>query len=279
MFMAFAQHHHNDPRHCDDAQHSKTLKRVVRAHRASRDPTRPFVGQNRAVQPTLRGLPTAGRIAKIPSPIPPGRYEVIPERSEIGFTARHLLVTQVRGTFSRFGGVVTTGTLLEEATVDAWLDPASVATGDRARDEHLRSPDFFDVERFPRWRLAGKLVGTRRGLYLMLAELTICDVTREVWFEVDYDDPVLLDPASTAASRSGDDGQPPRGRRSNPATRARAVPAQKGAPQEPLVHVRAEATVDRRDFGLTWSATIERGGIVVGERVGLLLDVVLRAEG
>lgn len=169
--------------------------------------------------------------------LPAGTWAVDPARSTVGFVARHFVVTKVRGRFTRFAGTITTGTAALGATVDAFAEAASLDTGDTTRDDHLRSADVFDVTRWPTLALRGTVTGRTRLGYLLEAQLTIRDVTRPVRFDV-------------TAGRIG-----------------------RGGDGRYRLSVLASATVNRKDFGLQWSATLETGGVVVADHVHLRLDV------
>ena len=114
---------------------------------------------------------------------------------------------------------------------------SSIDTGDVARDDHLRSKDFFDVNRWPHMRLAGRIVATTPQGYLLRADMTIRDATRTVALDVMLD-PLRYDQDAT-----------------------------------PRLCAQATATVSRKDFGLQWNATIEAGGVLVADQVELLLTV------
>ncbi len=175
-------------------------------------------------------------------PPPPGRWEIVPEHSTVEFVARHLMVSKVRGTFSRFAGVIDTGPGPDDASVKAWVEAGSLQTGDPARDEHLRSDAFFHAERWPRLLLAGKVEQANVNRYLLRADLTIRGVTNAVDFDV-------------LASR------PRHGA---------------GSGTDEVLALLATARVNRKDFGLKWNAVIETGGVVVADEVDLRLEVVAR---
>ncbi len=174
---------------------------------------------------------------------PVGRWLVDPGRSSIGFVARHLLVTKVHGRFGRVSGVIVVATDPAASSVQATVDVASLDTGDIARDEHLLSPDFFDAERWPTISLSGTGVRRERSGNVLDAYLTIRDITV----------PVAL------------------------VVTARAIePASPGGP--PSAQFTARASVNRKEFGLRWNATIETGGVVVGDMVDLQLTTVAHPD-
>lgn len=173
-------------------------------------------------------------------PLPPAGTWTVEESSSIGFVARQFLVNRIRGHFASFrGSVSVTG----DGGSAVWgeVDASSIATGDQVRDAHLRSADFFDVERWPTMALVGRLAGTTAdGLPQVDTELTIRDVTVPVSFSV-------------RGLRVGTD-----------------------AAGSATLAATATAAVNRTDFGLRWTPTIETGGVVVADRVELVLDLRAR---
>jgi polyisoprenoid-binding protein YceI len=159
--------------------------------------------------------------------------------SGIHFSVRHMLVSKVRGRFAKYTGAVKIddGDITRSA-VEVTIDASSVDTGTPERDAHLRSPDFFDVEKFPVLRFQSKRIDKLSDdRYRVLGDLTIRDVTREVPLEVEY----------------GGQTKDPWGNE-----RAGFV---------------ARTSVDRKDFGLRWNQALEAGGVLVGDRVDIELDV------
>jgi polyisoprenoid-binding protein YceI len=159
--------------------------------------------------------------------------------SGINFTVRHMVVSKVRDRFAKFSGNVALdeGDLTRSA-VEATIDASSIDTGTAQRDDHLRSADFFDVERFPEIRFRStrieKLGGDR---YRLTGELTIRDVTRPIALEAEY----------------GGRGKDPWGNE--------------------RVGFTATGVLDRKDFGLKWNQVLETGGVLVSDRVELELEV------
>jgi polyisoprenoid-binding protein YceI len=191
--------------------------------------------ENLGEAPTLAGNPA--------STVPPGTWVLDPDRSTIEFVARHFVVSKVRGHFVNVQGTVVVPVDIMEARVEAWAESGSVETGDPARDDHLRSADFFDSERYPSLYLVGGVVAlTGRG-YQVRVQMTIRDVTRTVDFDV------LVGEVFT-----GGDGFP-------------------------RLTATGYAVVNRKDFGLRWNATIETGGVVVADQVELALEFELMRTG
>ena len=165
----------------------------------------------------------------------PGVWNVDPSHSTIGFVARHLMVSKVRGSFTEFTADVKIGDQLEDSTVTATVQLASVETGSADRDGHLKSPDFFDVENNPTMTFTSTKVtpDTLEG------DLTIKGVTKPVTFDLEFDG-VSADP--WGGTRAG---------------------------------FEASTEVNRKDFGLTWNVAVEGGGVLVSEKVKINLDVQL----
>jgi polyisoprenoid-binding protein YceI len=161
--------------------------------------------------------------------------------AEVAFAVKHLMIATVRG---RFGAVTGTVDLDETrptaAKVDVTIDVNSIDTRQEQRDNHLRSPDFFDAARFPAIRFAGKRIeGDVTGEFRLIGDLTIRDVTKEVVLDV------------TAEGRVRD-----------PWGNDRAGFSAKGK-------------ISRGEYGLTWNQVLEAGGVAVGDEVKLSLDVEL----
>lgn len=174
--------------------------------------------------------PTTGAVA----PPAPGRYDIDPVHTIVGFVARHLVVKRVRGRFTAVSGAITVGDPIEESRVEVEIRADSIATGIAARDEHLRSDDFFGAADHPTITFRSTAVawpgdgtGTVRG------ELTI----RRTTHPVDLDVVVL------------------------PAVDDRSLT------------IRATAQVVREDWGLVWNEVGPTGGLLIGHHVGLELRV------
>jgi polyisoprenoid-binding protein YceI len=169
--------------------------------------------------------------------VPAGTWQIDPSHSAVTFSVRHLMVSKVRGRFGSFTGTITVGDDLASSSVTASVDTASVDTNDEARDQHLRSGDFFDVERFPAMTFRSTSIEEDGDGYRLTGELTIKDVTRPVVFDVEFGG-VSQDPWGN--TKAGFD---------------------------------AKTTVNRKDFGLEWNAPLETGGVLLGDKVTIELDV------
>lgn len=173
----------------------------------------------------------------LPAGLTAGTYAVDPAHSEVGFTVRHAMVTKVRGRFSDVEGTVVLDDDANLISVDATVAIASVDTGAPDRDGHLRSADFFDAEAFPAMTLVSRSVTVGGQGFVVTGDLTIKGVTREVVLDVEATG-VATDPFGNA--RAG---------------------------------FEAETEINRKDFGLTWNAALETGGVLVSEKVKITLDV------
>ena len=167
-----------------------------------------------------------------------GTYVLDTAHTEIGFTARHAMVTKVRGAFREFEGTATTGANLEGARIDVTIQAASVDTKSADRDGHLRSGDFFDVETYPTIRFTSTSIEAVDAETLRVAgDLTIKDTTKPVVIDFDFDG-AALDPFGNER-----------------------------------VGLSGKVEVNRQDFGLVWNAALETGGVLVSENVTLVFEV------
>jgi len=167
--------------------------------------------------------------------LPAGTWSVDPSHTEVGFVARHLMVSKVRGNFADVAGTVVVADDVTASTVDVTVQMASVDTRSADRDTHLKSADFFDVENYPTMRF----VSTSFDGEELSGDLTIKDVTKPVTFEVEFNG-VQADPWGN--TKAG---------------------------------FEAEAEIKRADWGLTWNAAIEGGGVLVSDKIKIVLDVQL----
>lgn len=173
-----------------------------------------------------------------------GTWEIDPSHSNVGFIVRHLVVSKVRGQFATFAGAITVGQTPEQSSVSVTIDAASVNTRDERRDGHLRSPDFFDVEKHPEWTFDSTgFVQTGPASFDLPGNLTIHGITKPVTLKATFDGLV---------------GDPWGG------TRAAFT---------------ATTEIDREAFDLTWNQALEAGGVMVGKTVKIELEIqaVLKA--
>lgn len=165
------------------------------------------------------------------------RWKVDTSHTVVEFAIRHMMFATVKGRFRQFEGVIT-GDASELVHIEGTVQAASIDTGDEQRDAHLRSADFFDVDRFPTLTFRSRTIKRLgEGEFEVVGDLTIHGVTREVPFRV----------------RIEGHGKDPWG-------------------NERLA-LSAEARINREDFGLTWNALLETGGVLVGKDVQINLHV------
>ena len=172
-----------------------------------------------------------------------GTWVIDPSHSSIEFVARHLMVSRVRGRFTSFSGTVEVADPAGESSVEVTIDAESISTNDETRDGHLKSGDFLDVERYP--TLSFRAAGPRHReseTWVLPGELTIRDVTRPVELTVDY-----------------------RGLLTDPWGNDKAV-------------FSGSTEFDREEFGITWNQALEAGGMLVGPKVRIELDVQLASQ-
>jgi polyisoprenoid-binding protein YceI len=167
------------------------------------------------------------------------RWEIDGSHSGIHFSVRHLVIGKVRGQFSRWTGtILVPGAGFSRASLNVVIDASSIDTGVADRDAHLKSPDFLDVERFPELRFTSRTIErTANDRFRVTGELTIKEVRREVTLEVED-----------------------AGRTRDPWGNERAA-------------FSARVSLDRKDFGLTWNQVLETGGVMVGDRIDVEIEI------
>jgi polyisoprenoid-binding protein YceI len=169
--------------------------------------------------------------------IEPGTWAIDASHSSVGFVARHLMVTKVRGVFGDVEGTITIADDPFQSSVRASVDAATVSSGDEKRDAHLRSADFFDVEQYPRIEFVSKKVEARGDTFALTGDLTVHGVTREVTWDLEYEGTVQDPWGGTRAGFS------------------------------------ATIEVNRKDWGLEWNMALEAGGLVVSDKVRLNVEI------
>ncbi len=176
-------------------------------------------------------------IATVPAGLTVGTYTIDPSHSQATFSVRHAGIAKVRGTVDITQGTVTVAEDLTASSVSVTLDPATVDTKDANRDGHLKSADFFEVEKFPEWTFVSTSVEADGEDYVVHGDLTIHGVTRPVALRTEFN----------------------------------------GAATDPFGNARvgfsATTSISRKDFELTWNAALETGGVLVGDKVTIELEV------
>ena len=168
-------------------------------------------------------------------------WEIDPAHTSAQFAIRHLMVSTVRGDFRKVSGKVNLDDQdVTQSTVDATIDVASIDTGIAKRDDHLRSPDFFDVAKHPTMTFKSKKIekGSGDGNYKITGDLTLRGVTKEVVLDFEGN----LKPVKSPQGKT-------------------------------LIGGMATTKINRKDFGLTWNAALETGGVAVGEDVTITIHI------
>jgi polyisoprenoid-binding protein YceI len=186
--------------------------------------------------------PTGIRLTtEVPAEVGKGTvWEIDPKHTLVEFSVRHMMFTTVKG---RFTGVSGTIHCVDEADpsqaqVEAEIDAASISTGDEQRDAHLRSADFLDTENYPTISFKSTRVEARNTEELrVVGKLTVHGTTREVTLEATFN-----------------------GRGKNPWG-------------QEVAGFSAQTTINRKEFGLTWNAALESGGLLVGDKLEILIEV------
>ena len=168
-------------------------------------------------------------------------WEIDPAHASAQFSVRHMMISNVKGEFTKVTGkVVYDPKNIAGASLEAFIDTNSITTREPRRDAHLKSADFLDVAKFPTIQFKStKFVKAASGLTI-LGDLTIHGVTKPVTLVVDGPSPEIVDP------RNG-----------------------------PKIGASATTKINRKDFGMTYNALVEAGGMVVGEEVTISIDVEL----
>ncbi len=167
-------------------------------------------------------------------------WNIDPAHSVAEFKVKHMMISHVKGQFSKVSGVLTLNESdLSKSSVETSIDASSIETREGQRDTHLKSADFFDVEKFPALHFKSTGISVLRdGELSVEGDLTIHGVTRKVRFAVEGPTPPMKDPWGNTR-----------------------------------VGISASTKINRKDFGLTWNAALEAGGFMVGEEVTITLEV------
>jgi polyisoprenoid-binding protein YceI len=176
-----------------------------------------------------------------PSVLPAASYRIDPAHSVVGFTVRHMMVSNVSGAFSKLSGTVDFDpSNPSQSMVDVTIDAASVDTRNSGRDNDLRSANFFDVATYPAITFRSTRVDKAgQGKYRVVGNLTMHGVTKEVVLDVDGPTPEIRTQGRFRAGAS------------------------------------ASTKIDRKDFGITWNRALDNGGVVVSDEVRINIEVEL----
>jgi len=169
------------------------------------------------------------------------KWSLDSSHSQIGFKVKHLMVTNVRGVFNGYNGIIyTTNDDFKDAEIDLSINPASISTGDATRDTHLKSPDFLDTENFREINFRGiALERINVYDYVLHGDLSIKGVTKRIQLDVEFN----------------------------------------GIAKDPWGGKRAgfviTGKISRKEFGLTWNTVLETGGVMVGDEVVVQCEIQL----
>lgn len=171
-------------------------------------------------------------------------WTIDPVHSNVEFAVKHMMVSTVKGHFRSFSGTIDIDEANpEDSSVTASIETASVDTGEAQRDAHLRSADFFDVERFPQMTFRSTRVERVDDTHWkVVGELTIRDVTKDVVLDTEYEGQI------------------------------------KDAFGKQRAAFTAETVLNRHEFGLNWNGLIETGGVIVGDKVRVTLNIAAVRE-
>lgn len=166
-----------------------------------------------------------------------GTWTIDPVHSEVAFTVRHLMVSKVRGIFRTFEGSVTVADDLTASAVQATIDAGSISTNDDNRDNHLRSGDFFGAESNPKLTFVSTSVAPKGGDWAVTGDLTIKGITKSVVLDLEFNG---VGPDPRGGQRAG---------------------------------FSASTEISRSDFGVDLQIPLDGGGVVIGEKVRISLEI------
>lgn len=170
------------------------------------------------------------------SEIQTGTWTLEDQHTKLGFMAKHLMVTKVRGHFDEYEGTVEIADDLADSKIEVVVDAASINTGANDRDQHLRSEDFLDVEKFPQLKFVSTEIARDGDDYQITGDLTVREVTKPITLQATYE--------GTVTDPWGND----------------------------RIGFSASADMNREEWGLTWNAALEGGGWLVSKEVVLQIE-------
>jgi polyisoprenoid-binding protein YceI len=178
---------------------------------------------------TTTGLPAAGV------------YNIDPVHSSVSFIARHLVASKVRGNFTDFSGVITVGETVEDTKVEATVQAASITTANEMRDNHLKSGDFLEEEKYPTFTLTSTKLTPKGDDFELVADVTVKGITKSVTFDLEFlGEGPSMTPGGTVAG------------------------------------FEARAEIDRREFGITFQGSLENGSLIVGNKI--VIEIAVEAS-
>ncbi|QXC59547.1 YceI family protein [Aquihabitans sp. G128] len=169
--------------------------------------------------------------------IPAGTWTIDPSHSEVGFSVRHLMVSKVKGNFETFEGTITIAEDPLASSVTAEVDLSSINTRDEGRDGHLKSADFFEVENHPKLTFTSTSVEPSGSDFKVTGDLTIKGTTKSVVLDLEFNG---VHPDPWGGTRAG---------------------------------FSAETEISRKEFGVDFEIPMDGGGVVVGDKIKVILEV------
>jgi polyisoprenoid-binding protein YceI len=166
-----------------------------------------------------------------------GTWTIDPVHSEVGFTVRHLMVSKVRGRFEKFEGEIVTGDDILDTTATLTVDLNSINTGNEDRDNDLRSSNYFEADKYPTMTYRSRDLRVDGDKYVADGELTVKDITNPVDLQVEFHG---IGPDPWGGTRAG---------------------------------LSATGEINRKDFGVTFDMPMEGGGLVVGDKIQINLEI------
>jgi polyisoprenoid-binding protein YceI len=166
-----------------------------------------------------------------------GKWSIDPVHSEVGFSVRHMMVSKVRGRFSEFSGEIVTGENQADSSVTAEISLGSIITGNEQRDQHIKSADFFEVEKYPTMTYRSTGVRADGDEFVLDGELTLKGVTKNVPLTLELNG---FGPDAYGGTRAG---------------------------------FTATGELNRRDFNVNFTAPMQNGGAVVSDKITLHLEI------
>ncbi|KAB1645094.1 YceI family protein [Gulosibacter chungangensis] len=165
-----------------------------------------------------------------------GTWVIDPTHTEVGFVVRHMAISKVRGKFEQFEGSIVVGDNIEDAQVNVTIEVASVNTNQAQRDQHLRTSDFFLAEEFPQINFVSKSIRVEGEDIYVLGDFTLRGVTKDVELKVEFGGVTVDGYGNTKAG------------------------------------FEASTKINRKEFGVSWNAPTEAGGLTLGDDVTIVID-------
>lgn len=197
---------------------------------------------NRSIMNRMAGAVAAVFLLMAPTLVLAATWNIDPDHSAVEFKVRHLMVSNVKGSFGKVSGVVTVDEKdITKSRVTATIDTTSIDTGVVKRDDHLKSADFLEVEKYPTMTFVStKIAKNGAGKLKVTGDLTLHGVTRPVVLDVEGPSQEIKDPMGNLRTGAS-----------------------------------ATAKINRKDFGLNWNKMLEAGGVAVGDEVIISIEVEL----